>query len=46
MQLEEIACLQGNGHGFRLIDTDAKAATLHGPDSIEPIKEDGKLVTA
>jgi RNA polymerase sigma factor (sigma-70 family) len=43
-ELEEVVRLGGNDHRFRLTDADAKTATLQGPDSIEPVKENGRLV--
>ncbi len=43
-ELEEVIRLDGNDRRFRLIDADAKSATLQGPDSIEPVKENGRLM--
>ena len=43
-ELDEISLMAGNVRRFRLVDTDAKSAILQAPDSIEPIKENGKLV--
>ena len=43
-ELEEVVRLDGNDRRFRLIDADAKSATLQGPDSIEPVKENGRLM--
>ena len=43
-ELDEISLMAGNDRRFRLVDTDAKSAILQAPDSIEPIKENGKLV--
>jgi len=43
-ELEEVVRLEGNDRRFRLTDADAKSATLQGPDSIEPVKENGGLV--
>ena len=43
-ELEEVVRLDGNDRRFRLTDAGAKSATLQGPDSIEPVKENGRLV--
>jgi RNA polymerase sigma factor (sigma-70 family) len=43
-ELEELSRLEGNDRRFRLIDSDAKTATVQAPDGIEPVKENGKLV--
>ncbi|MFI5456191.1 MAG: sigma-70 family RNA polymerase sigma factor [Isosphaerales bacterium] len=43
-ELEEILRLEGNDRRFRLIDADAKSATLQVPDPIEPVNDKGKLV--
>jgi RNA polymerase sigma factor (sigma-70 family) len=43
-ELEEVVRLDGNDRRFRLTDADAKMATLQGPDSIEPVKENGRLI--
>ena len=43
-ELEAISRLEGNDRRFRLIDADARSATLRRPAPIEPVKEDGKLV--
>jgi RNA polymerase sigma factor (sigma-70 family) len=43
-ELEEVVRLDGNDRRFRLTDADANSATLQGPDSIEPVKENGRLV--
>jgi hypothetical protein len=43
-QLKDITRLEGNDRRFRLIDIDAKSATLQAHSSIEPVKEDGKLI--
>jgi len=43
-ELEEISLLEGNDRRFRLIDADAKSATLQAPAAIEPVKDNGKLV--
>ncbi len=42
--LEELSRLEGNDRRFRLVDADAKSATLEAPEPIEPVKENGKLV--
>ena len=43
-ELEDVVRLDGNDRRFRLTDADANSATLQGPDSIEPVKENGGLV--
>ncbi len=43
-ELTEVSRLPGNDRRFRLVDSDAKTATLQGPESIEPVQENGKLV--
>ncbi len=42
-ELEEVSRLEGNDRRFRLVDSDAKTATLQAPEPIEPVKENGKL---
>ena len=43
-ELEEISLLEGQDRRFRLIDADARSAILQAPASVEPVKENGKLV--
>jgi RNA polymerase sigma factor (sigma-70 family) len=43
-EVNEISRSQGNDRRFRLIDSNAKSATLQAPDSITPVSENGKLV--
>ena len=43
-EVEEVVRLDGNDRRFRLTDADANSATLQGPDSIQPVKENGRLM--
>ena len=43
-EVEEIVRLEGNNGRSRLTDADANSATLQGPDSIQPVKENGRLM--
>ena len=43
-EVEEIVRLDGNDRRSRLTDADANSATLQGPDSIQPVKENGSLM--
>ena len=43
-ELEDVIRVDGNDRKFRLTDADANSATLQGPDSIQPVKENGRLV--
>jgi peroxiredoxin len=41
--LREIIRLEGKDRRFRLVDADAKSATIQVPDPIEPVNDQGKL---
>ena len=43
-ELEDVVRLDGNDHRFRLTDADANSATIEGPNSFAPVKENGGLV--